>query len=108
MTSFGEFLKQEREKRGWTQTDFGAKLGINSTKISRIENNRDLLNPAKLSVLSKIFETSLDELKVLYFGDKFAKEAYKNGCSEKTFTVAEKTVQYYRAKNTKQGKLELD
>jgi len=108
MTSFGDFIKHEREKRGWTQTDFGAKLSINSTKISRIENNRDLLNAAKLPKLSKIFEIDLAELKELYFGDKFAKEAYKNGCSEKTFAVAEKTVQYYRAKNVKQAKLNLE
>ena len=42
MTSFGEFIKLEREKKGWTQTDLGAKLSINMTKISRIENNKDL------------------------------------------------------------------
>ena len=108
MTSFGDFLKHEREKRGWTQTDFGAKLGINSTKISRIENNRNLFNAAKLPKLSKILEIDLKELKEQYFGDKFAREAYKNGCSEKTFAVAEKTVQYYQSKNAKQGKLNLD
>jgi len=107
MTSFGEFIKHEREKRGWTQTDFGAKLSINATKISRIENNRDLMNSAKLQKLAKLFEIELDMIKELYFGDKFAKEAYKNGCSEKTFVVAEKTVQYYRSKNAKQGIIEF-
>jgi transcriptional regulator with XRE-family HTH domain len=107
MTSFGDFIKYEREKRGWTQTDFGAKLSINSTKISRIENNKDLMNSAKLQKLSKLFEIDLDEIKTLYFGDKFAKEAYKNGCSEKTFVVAEKTVQYFRTKNAKQSKIEF-
>lgn len=107
MTSFGDFIKQEREKRGWTQTDFGAKLGINSTKISRIENNRDMLNPTKLSILSELFEIELGKIKEFYFGDKFAKEAYKYGCSEKTFAVAEETVQYYRTKNAKQIKIEF-
>lgn len=107
MTNFGDFVKQEREKRGWTQTDFGAKLGINMTKISRIENNRELFTQSKLDVLSELFDIDLNQLKELFFGDKFAKEAYKNGCSDKTFIVAEQTTQYFRNKNIKQGKIEF-
>ena len=107
MTSFGDFIRQEREKKGWTQTDLGYQLKINSTKISRIENNKDALNASKLSILSELFEIDLSKIKELYFGDKFAKEAYKNGCSEKTFAVAEETVQYYRAKNARQTKLDF-
>lgn len=107
MTSFGDFVRQERERKGWTQTDLGYKLKINSTKISRIENNKNALNASKLSILSELFEIELSKIKELYFGDKFAKEAYKNGCSEKTFALAEETVQYYRVKNAKQTKLEF-
>lgn len=107
MTSFGEFIKLEREKRGWTQTDLGAKLSINMTKISRIENNRDLFNSTKLNLLATIFEMEIEKLKELFYGDKFAKEAYKNGCSDKTFQVAEKTVQYLKSKNVKQNKIKF-
>ena len=107
MTSFGDFIKQEREKRGWTQTDFGAKISINMTKISRIENNKELFTQNKLKKLAEIFEIEIDYLKDLYFGDKFAKEAYKNGCSDKTFIVAEKTVQYFKTKNTKQATIKF-
>jgi hypothetical protein len=46
-------------------------------------------------------------MKELFFGDKFAKEAYINGCSEKTFIVAENTVKYLQGVNAKQGKLDL-
>lgn len=105
MTSFGEFIKYEREKRGWTQTDLGAKLGINMTKISRIENNKDLFNSTKLNLLAELFDFDINILKELFYGDKFAKEAYKNGCSENTFQVAEKTVQYLKTINSKQAKL---
>lgn len=107
MTNFGDFIKQEREKRNWTQTDLGAKLGINMTKISRIENNKELFPQTKLKILSDVLVADLDLIKEMFFGDKFAREAYKNGCSEKTFIVAEKAVLYYQAKNTKQGKIEF-
>lgn len=107
MTSFGDFIKQEREKRGWTQTDFGAKLSINMTKISRIENDKELFTLSKLDKLADVFNIDIALIKEYYFGDKFAKEAYKNGCSDKTFVVAEQTTQYFRTKNATQGKIEF-
>jgi len=107
MTTFGDFVKSEREKRGWTQTSFGAKLGINMTKISRIENNKELFTQTKLKRLAELFEMDYDKVKELFFGDKFAKEAYKNGCSYSTFIVAEQTIKYFEASNLKQGKIKF-
>jgi len=107
MTSFGDFIKREREKRGWTQTDFGAKLGINSTAISRIENNNKQLSPAKLNLLAEIFGINLGKLKELFYADKFAREAIENDCPENVFAVAEKSAEYMRLKNAKQSKIEF-
>ncbi|QMU65886.1 MAG: helix-turn-helix domain-containing protein [Flavobacteriaceae bacterium] len=107
MTSFGHFIKAEREKREWTQTDFGAKIGINSSAISRIENGTQKFSVSKLKKLSEIFEIDLQKIRDLLFADKFAKEAYKNHCSDNVFAVAESTAHYYKNINAKQGKLEL-
>jgi len=107
MASFGDFIKQEREKRCWTQTDFGARLGINSAAISRIENNNKQLSPAKLKILAEIFAIDLIKIKELYFADKFAREAIKNNCPESVFMVAEKNAEYLRLKNTKQTEFDF-
>jgi len=107
MTSFGYFIKTEREKREWTQTDFGAKIGINSSAISRIENGTQKFSISKLKKLAEVFEIDLQKIRDLFFADKFAKEAYKNNCSENVFVVAESTANYYKNINGKQGKLEL-
>jgi len=107
MTSFGYFIKTEREKREWTQTDFGAKIGINSSAISRIENGTQKFSISKLKKLAEVFEIDLQKIRDLFFADKFAKEAYKNNCSENVFVVAESTANYYKNINAKQGKLEL-
>ena len=48
MASFVHFIKTEREKREWTQTEFGAKIGINSSAISRIENGTQKFSKSKL------------------------------------------------------------
>lgn len=107
MTSFGYFIKTEREKREWTQTEFGAKIGINSSAISRIENGTQRFSKSKLKALSKLLNLDLQRLTDLFFADKFAREAFKYKCSETVFSVAEDTANYYRNTNVKQGKFEL-
>lgn len=107
MASFGHFIKTEREKRGWTQTEFGAMIGINSSAISRIENGTQKFSKDKLDKLSKIFKIELQSIKDLFYADKFAREAYENKCSDKIFTVAEDTIKYLKNINTKQAELKF-
>jgi len=107
MTSFGNYIKTEREKREWTQTELGTKIGINTSAICRIENGSQKFSKSKLKELSELFQTDLQVVTDLFFADKFVKEALKNKCSESIFSVAENTANYYRNVNVKQGKLEL-
>ena len=107
MGSFGKFIKIEREKKGWSQTEFGALIKINTPAISRIENDRKNFSFSKLEQLSKLFEMDFEVLKDLYFADKFAKEAYEHNCSENVFTVAESKTNYLRKINSKQGKIKF-
>ena len=103
MASFGTFIKTEREKRAWSQTEFGAKIHINMTAISRIENDKKRFNDSKLELLAELFDMDVAKIRDLYFADKFAKEAYKNNCSNSVFAVAEKENRYLKSKNFKQG-----
>ena len=73
MTSFGNFIKTEREKREWTQTEFGAKIGINSSAISRIENGTKKFSVSKLKLLSDILKIDTQKVNDLFFADKFAR-----------------------------------
>lgn len=107
MSTFGHFIKEEREKRGWTQTQLGALIGINSTAISRIENESKVISPHKVRVLSDVFGINNQTVIEHYYADKFAREAYINQCSDNVFTVARRTLNYYKSINTKQGRLEL-
>ncbi len=107
MTSFGNYIKTEREKREWTQTELGTKIGINTSAICRIENGSQKFSKSKLKKLAELFQTDLQIVTDLFFADKFVKEALKYKCSESVFSVAEDTANYYRNTNVKQGKLEL-
>ena len=107
MASFGHFIKTEREKREWTQTEFGAKIRINTSAISRIENGSQKFSKSKLKKIAELFKTDIQTVTDLFFADKFVKEAMKYKCSDSIFSVAEDTANYYRNVNVKQGKLEL-
>lgn len=100
MASFGDFIKQERESHSWTQTDFGAKIGINSSAISRIEHGTKQLSASKLPRIAELFGLDISKVKELYYSDKFAREVYKNDCPETVFSVAEETVKYLKTKRS--------
>lgn len=108
MAGFGQFIKNEREKRDWTQTEFGNQIGINTSAICRIENGTQKFSISKLETLSKLLEIENQEINDLFFADKFAKEALKYKCSESVFSVAENNATYLRNTNIKQGKLNFE
>jgi transcriptional regulator with XRE-family HTH domain len=108
MAIFGHIIKLEREKRGWTQTDFGAKIGINSTAICRIENGSQKFSKSKLNTLSQVIGVDLQKLTDLFYADKFATEAYRNHCSDHVFEVAEDNVKYLRNTRAKAVEINFD
>jgi len=107
MASFGKYIKIEREKKGWSQTEFGALIKINAPAISRIENDKKRLTASKLELLAELFETDYQKLKDFYFADKFAKEAYEYKCSDKVYALAETQSNYIKGINSKQGKIKF-
>lgn len=108
MAGFGQFIKNEREKRDWTQTEFGNQIGINTSAICRIENGTQKFSISKLEKLSKILKIDNQKINDLFFADKFAKEALKYKCSESVFSVAENNATYFRNTNVKQAKLNFE
>lgn len=107
MLNFGNFIKKEREKREWTQTELGAKIGINSSAISRIENGTQKFSKSKLQTLSNLFDVDSQTVTDLFFADKFAKEAFKYKCSDAIFSVAEDAANYLKSTSVKQAELDL-
>ena len=73
MTSFGNYIKTEREKREWTQTELGTKIGINTSAICRIENGSQKFSKSKLKKLAELFQTDLQIVTDLFFADKFVR-----------------------------------
>lgn len=107
MTSFGKFIKAERERKGWSQTEFGALIKVNTPLVSRIENDKKTLALNKIRLLAEILELDYDEVKDLYFADKFAKDALKYKCSENVFSVAAVQTKHFKEINAVQGEIKF-
>ncbi len=104
---FGQYIKSLRTEKGFTLTQLGAKLGIDSANLSKIENGKRDFDEKKLESLAEIFELNFELLKTEFFAEVFAKKIYNSNCSTDAFTVAEEKVKYLRQLDVKQGKLKL-
>ena len=104
---FGQYIKTLRAAKGFTLTQLGAKLGINSANLSKIENSKREFDEKKLESLAEVFELNIENLKTEYFGEYFAKKIYSSNCSTDAFIVAEEKIKYLRQQDIKQGKLNL-
>ena len=107
MATFGEFIRNERDKKGLNQSDFGQSLGIIMTDISKIENGRKRFPFDKLEKLAKYLNIDYSELKNLYVAERLVKEAHKYECPDTVFAVAESQSKYVRNKKAKQGEMKF-
>lgn len=98
MIDFSQYLKEIRMSSGLTQTQFAAKLNIDTAALSKIENGKKDFDPQKLEILSKEFKIDFNELKKSYFGEKIAIELYSHCCPMETLRVAEKKYKYLTQK----------
>lgn len=103
---FGEYIKQLRMENGLTLTQLGAKLGIDSANLSKIENGKRMFDEKRIEKLSTVFELNLEMVKTEFFSEQFAKKIYENKCSIETLRVAEQKLKYLKIKNTKQLKID--
>ncbi|MBC6399651.1 MAG: helix-turn-helix transcriptional regulator [Ekhidna sp.] len=105
--SFGKYLKNLRVRKEMTLTQLGAKLGIDSGALSKIENGKRKLDERVLPEIAKIFNLDLDELKDEFISELIAHKIYENNCTDKVLKLAEEKVEYIKQRNFKQGNLDL-
>lgn len=59
---FGEKLKEEREKRGWSQTELAEKIYVSRQSVSKWETGKNYPSIEVIIELSDLFEVTIDEL----------------------------------------------
>lgn len=104
-TNFGEFIRKLRNQNGWTLTQLGAKLGIDSGALSKIETGKKEFDEAFLPNLAEAFNLDVEMLKSELISEKIANTLYQYKCNDNVLSLAEEKVKYIRLKNTKQATL---
>lgn len=59
---FGDKLKIEREKKGWSQNDLAEKIFVSRQSVSKWETNKNYPNIEVIINLSDLFDITIDEL----------------------------------------------
>lgn len=106
--SFGRYIRKLRNEKELTLTQLGAKLGLDSANLSKIENGKREFDEKRLTKLASVFSLDLEVLKTEFFSDLFAKKLYDSNCSTQALSVAEEKVNYLIQNNVKQGKLKFN
>ena len=107
MATFGEFLKKEREKKEMNQSEFGQKIGIIMTDISKIENGRKRFPFQNINKLAELIDMDIEKLKTFYVANILVVEVHKYECSDSVFAIAEEQSKYLKNKSVKQGKIQF-
>ena len=105
--SIGEYIHSLRVKKGYTLTQLGAKLDIDSGALSKIENGKKTIDHKCLPKLAKVFSLDLETLKKEFFSEKIAYDIIQNSCDDDVLQLAEEKVRYFRNINSHQSQLEL-
>lgn len=92
----GSFIAELRKEKGYTQEQLGEILGVTNKTVSRWERGNYMPDVEMLSLLSKEFDVSINELVA---GERLDTEAFKKTADENlaaalndsTFTLKEKT-----------------
>lgn len=99
--TLGEKIRYLREKNGLLQRELANKLGIGEGFLSKIEHDQKLIKREDLQKISKIFNTSIDELEALWLANKVYSIVGLEQNGLQALKVAEEQIAYKISSNGK-------
>ena len=108
LVGFGQYIKELRRSKNYTLTQLGALLGVDSGALSKIENNKRVLDDKLLPRLAEIFSLDMEPLKKQFFSEKVAEILYQSDCPEQVLDLARDKLKYKRSKGTHQTSFAFD
>lgn len=106
-STFGEWLRFQRELRNWPLRKVAALLDVDTSIISRLEKGSRHPQREYVEKLATIFEQDANIPLVLYLSDRVAYELAPESCSDEVLRAAKEKIKYFRAKSAKQGELKF-
>lgn len=106
--SFGEFIRELREKQGMPLRKVATFVDIDSSTLSKIERGERSANKELIPALSEILEISEHDLTLCLLSDNVVESLINESNSDEILKVAEEKIKYFKSKNFEQGKLNFE
>lgn len=106
-STFGEWMRESREKVGWPLRKVAAQLDVDTSVIAKIEKGQRRATRPQVEQLAILFNEPLADVLVLYLSERVAYDLAGESCSDEVLRAAEEKIKYLRAKNAKQGESEF-
>ena len=90
--SFGETIRKLREKNNLLLREVSAKLEIDASILSKIENNNRVAKKELVKKFSKLYKVDYNELLIIWFSDKIVSELKDENNIEKILRIAEQKI----------------
>ena len=98
MDTIGDILRAERENRNLLLRQASALLEIDQAILSKIERNERKATKEQLNLFAKIYELDIENLLILWLGEKIYKNIENEKFPLKALKVAEEKVKYNKIK----------
>lgn len=106
--TFGHYIRNLRNTKGYTLTQLGAMLGVDSGALSKIETDKKVFDEDRLPKLCEVFDLDIKKIQDEYYSEIIANVLFEKQCSDNVLTLAEAKVKYKRSKSLKQSNLNFE
>ena len=106
--SFGEHIRNLREKSGLPLRKVASLLDIDPSTLSKIERGERSANKEMLPILAELFKEDEEILGLILLSDKVAYDLMEEDNPNRILKVAEEKIKYLKSKNLKQGSIDFD
>ena len=90
--NFGETIRKLREENNLLLREVSAKLEIDASILSKIENNNRIAKKELIKKFSKIYKVDYQELLIIWFSDKIVNELKGEDNIDKILKIAEQKI----------------
>jgi HTH-type transcriptional regulator, competence development regulator len=90
--NFGETIRKLREENNLLLRELSAKLEIDASILSKIENNNRIAKKELVEKFSKIFKVDYKELLIIWFSDKIVNELKGEDNIDKILKIAKQKI----------------
>lgn len=105
--SFGEFIREKRDKSKLPLRKIAAELDIDPSTLSKIEKGNRSAKLEMIPTLSNVLSVSQHDLLIMYFVDRVSADLLGIENFEEILDLSKERIKYIRSIRAEQGRLDI-